>query len=109
MKTTRTNLLILLVLLVGGPWVLIVYQRLELNTRRFPEERLVELLEQAQLNEHHLMIVAAQNAVLTTRTLAILERVAPAPLYTPYHGPDEPLVIYEGVPVKAPAKKNSRK
>lgn len=109
MKIMRTILIILLVLLYAGQWVTIAYQGMELNTKRIPEERLIELLEQSRLNEHRLASVAAQNAVLTTRTLAILERLTPTPSFTPYHGPDEPLVIYEAVPVKSPAKKGSRK
>ena len=107
MKIMRTSLIILLLLLYASQWVTIAHQGMELKTKRIPEERLIELLEQSRLNEHRLASVAAQNAVLTTRTLTILERLTPTSSLELYHGPDEPLVLYEAVPVKAPAKKGS--
>lgn len=109
MKMKRTILIILLVLLYAGQWVTIAHQCMGLSTRHIPEERLVELLEQSRLNEHRLASVAAQNAVLTTRTLTILERITPTPSLEPYHGPDEPLVLYEAVPVTPQTKIRSHK
>lgn len=104
----RTFFIIVLVLLYAGQWVTIAQQSIGLDTRRNPEERLIELLEQAQLNEHRLVAVAAQNEVLTTRTLAILDWLAPgslsAPAISSCHEPDQPLVLYEAEPVKSAAK-----
>lgn len=111
MKVMRTLFIILLALIYAGQWLLIAQQSIELDSRRIPEERLLELLDQSHLNERRLASVAAQNAALTSRTQAVLESSAPAvppASVTPYRGPDEPLVLYEAEPIKAPARKGKR-
>jgi hypothetical protein len=120
MKIMRFILTLLLALLVFGMWLTIIHQSVQLESRRIPEERLIELLDQSHLNERRLGALAAQNSSLaaqntslTSRTQAILERITsatqPAPSLTPYCGPDEPLVLYEVEPVKATARKGKRK
>jgi hypothetical protein len=110
MRVFRLILIVLLAALVAGQWVMVVHQRRTRPVHRAPSPGLVRLLEQAQLNEHRLAAVAAQNEVLTTRTLAILERLAVAPAATApalSHSPDAPVVLYEAEPVK-PAVKGRR-
>ena len=107
MKLLRIILLALLVLLYLGMGVTISEQCAQLNARRIPEERLIALLEQTRLNERRLTVLAAQNETLTSRTLAIWDRLVP-PGPQPCHEPDQPLIIYEAVPVKLPAKKGRR-
>jgi hypothetical protein len=113
-------ILVVLLLLVVGLWVVIARERPLPDIRPIPDERLPRLLEQSQRNEQRLVTVAAQNVALTTRTLAIIERLAPAvspaliagpspvassaPVITLVHEPDRPLVLYEGVPVRPAAK-----
>jgi hypothetical protein len=120
MRIINTLLIVLLALLIAILWVAITQQYCLLGSRRIPEERLNELLHQSRRNGKRLATLTRQNAVLTSNTQAILERIprAPAPglipvitaasPMTPYHGPDEPLVIYEAEPVKAPVKKGGR-
>ena len=118
MKVMRFILIVMLSLLVTGIWLAIIQQAVQIEYRRIPEERLIEILGQYQISEHRLAVVAAQNLSLTSRTQAILERMAPpaapAAAFTPYHGPDEPLVIYEAEPMspsraKPAARKGKRK
>ena len=108
MKILRMVFIILLVLMYFSQWMTIAHQSIALSTRRIPEQRLIELLEQSQINERRLTALAAQNRELAARTQAILDRVIPVPMITRCYQPDEPLVLYEAVPVKAPAKKGRR-
>jgi hypothetical protein len=108
MNVTRTLLIILLALLIVSLWIAIAHQRITLDIHPVPEERLLDLMDQSLLTQRRLTAVAEQNEILTTRTLTILDRLVPTPLFTPCHQPDEPLVLYEAEPVK-PAKKGKRK
>lgn len=108
MNVMRTLFIILLALLIVSLWITIAHQRIEIETRHLPEARLLELMDQSLLTQRRLTAVAKQNEILTTRTLTILDRLVPTPLFTPCHQPDEPLVLYEAVPVK-PAAKGKRK
>jgi hypothetical protein len=109
MKVMRTLFIILLALIYVGQWLMIAHQSIELDSRRIPDERLIELLEQSHLNERRLASVAAQNEALTSKTQAVLDRLVPAPPFTVCHEPDQALVLYEAEPVKAPVKKGRRK
>ena len=110
MRAFHCLVILLLAALAAGQWVMVVHQRHMCPVHHAPSPGLVRLLEQAQLNEHRLAAVAAQNEVQTTRTLAILERLAAAPAALApalVHSPDAPVVLYEAEPVK-PAVKGRR-
>jgi hypothetical protein len=118
-KIIQCLLILLLALLIALLWGAFTQQNILLDSRRIPEERLDELLFQSRRNGKRLATLVRQNDLLTSKAQAILERTAPAPApglipaatppssQAPYHGPDEPLVLYEAEPVK-PAVKGRR-